>query len=152
MRISMLKGFKRDSYQDCARERTTFPAGPVQKTAPSSTPKNTFFCHRKSGRVGFDKGKILEESGGRLEGARETWGCPFFRTFLSPLKSLKDPVNYSLRNSKGISRQNAKNSAMRLAVHAARNGCRMPRCPSVVPRVYTAKYRNVHSSATVTAI
>lgn len=62
------------------------------------------------------------------------------------------PARYSLRSSKGISRQKAKNSAMMFAIHAARNGCRMPRCPSVVPRVYTAKYRNVHNSATVTAI
>ena len=72
------------------------------------------------------------------------------KSFLAP--PVKVPPGYFLRSSKGTSRQNARNSAMMFAVHAARKGCRMPRCPSVVPRVYTAKYRNVHSSATVTAI
>ena len=91
------------------------------------------------------------EREGKKEGARKTWGFPLLqKSFLAP--PVKVPPGYSLRNSKGTSRQNARNSAMMFAVHAARKGCRMPRCPSVVPRVYTAKYRNVHSSATVTAI
>ena len=84
-------------------------------------------------------------------GEENMGGFPLLqKNFLAP--PVKISPGYSLRSSKGTSRQNARNSAMMFAVHAARKGCRMPRCPSVVPRVYTAKYRNVHSSATVTAI
>ena len=87
----------------------------------------------------------------RKKGRGKHGGVPLLqKSFLAP--PVKVPPGYSLRSSKGTSRQNARNSAMMFAVHAARKGCRMPRCPSVVPRVYTAKYRNVHSSATVTAI
>ena len=87
-----------------------------------------------------------------MEGARETWGAPFFRTFLSPLKSLKDSGKLFPSQQQGDKPPKRKEQRDEVGGPRGEERVQDAALPKRRTEVYTAKYRNVHSSATVTAI